>query len=96
MARDWIRNGRCFYLGWGADVIIRSPVDGRLFLAYPQDPNALSQSFDKLHLFDDGGADLVSVRCDFFAMSNDTQCDIAKLYKKKSGHAGSLSFPAAV
>lgn len=42
-------------------VIIRSPVDGRLFLAYPHDSGALSQSFDKLHLFDDGGSDLVSV-----------------------------------
>ncbi|KAM9784449.1 TBC1 domain family member 17 [Syngnathus typhle] len=41
-------------------VLDQSPVDGRLFLAYPQDPGALSQSFDKLHLFDDGGADLVS------------------------------------
>ncbi|XP_061761599.1 TBC1 domain family member 17 [Nerophis ophidion] len=40
-------------------VLDQSPVDGRLFLAYPQDPNALSQSFDKLHLFDDG-SDLVS------------------------------------
>nr|XP_057904431.1 TBC1 domain family member 17 [Doryrhamphus excisus] len=40
-------------------VLDQSPVDGRLFLAYPQDPNALSQSFDKLHLFDDG-PDLVS------------------------------------
>ncbi|KAM6966162.1 TBC1 domain family member 17 [Tautogolabrus adspersus] len=37
----------------------QSPVDGRLFLAYPQDPGALSQSFDKLQLFDDGGSDLV-------------------------------------
>ncbi|XP_031718027.1 TBC1 domain family member 17 isoform X2 [Anarrhichthys ocellatus] len=38
----------------------QSPVDGRLFIAYPHDPDALSQSFDKLQLFDDGGADLVS------------------------------------
>uniref|UniRef100_A0A8D3DFZ1 TBC1 domain family, member 17 n=1 Tax=Scophthalmus maximus TaxID=52904 RepID=A0A8D3DFZ1_SCOMX len=37
-----------------------SPVDGRLFLAYPHDSGALSQSFDKLHLLDDGGSDLVS------------------------------------
>ncbi|XP_076852739.1 TBC1 domain family member 17 isoform X2 [Brachyhypopomus gauderio] len=37
-----------------------SPVDGRLFLAYPHDSGALSQSFDELHLFDDTGADLVS------------------------------------
>lgn len=44
-------------------VIIRSPVDGRLFLAYPHDSGALSQSFDKLHLLDDGGSDLVSVIC---------------------------------
>lgn len=42
-------------------VIIRSPVDGRLFLAYPHDSGALSQSFDKLQLLDDGGSDLVSV-----------------------------------
>lgn len=44
-------------------VVIRSPVDGRLFLAYPHDPGALSQSFDKLQLLDDGGSDLVSVIC---------------------------------
>lgn len=43
-------------------VIARSPVDGRLFLAYPHDSGALSQSFDKLQLLDDGGSDLVSVR----------------------------------
>lgn len=50
-------------------VIIRSPVDGRLFLAYPHDPGALSQSFDKFQLLDDGGADLVSVMyIDFFIM----------------------------
>ncbi|KAG7252233.1 hypothetical protein CRUP_017835 [Coryphaenoides rupestris] len=36
------------------------PVDGRLFLAYPHDPGALSQSFDELQLLDDGGSDLVS------------------------------------
>ncbi|XP_029015069.1 TBC1 domain family member 17 [Betta splendens] len=38
----------------------QSPVDGRLFLAYPHEPGALPQSFDKLHLFDDAGSDLVS------------------------------------
>uniref|UniRef100_A0A3Q3IV06 Rab-GAP TBC domain-containing protein n=1 Tax=Monopterus albus TaxID=43700 RepID=A0A3Q3IV06_MONAL len=37
-----------------------SPVDGRLFLAYPHDSGALSQSFDKLQLCDDGSSDLVS------------------------------------
>ncbi|XP_056609721.1 TBC1 domain family member 17 [Triplophysa dalaica] len=37
-----------------------SPLDGRLFLAYPHDSGALSQSFDELHLFDDTSADLVS------------------------------------
>lgn len=37
-----------------------SPLDGRLFLAYPHDSGALSQSVDKLQLFDDGGSDLVS------------------------------------
>lgn len=42
-------------------IIVRSPVDGRLFLAYPHDSGALSQSFDKLQLLDDGGSDLVSV-----------------------------------
>ncbi|XP_028311166.1 TBC1 domain family member 17 isoform X1 [Gouania willdenowi] len=41
-------------------VLDQSPVDGRLYLAYPHDSGALSQSFDKLQLFDDGGADLVS------------------------------------
>lgn len=40
---------------------LRSPLDGRLFLAYPHDSGALSQSFDELHLFDDTSADLVSV-----------------------------------
>lgn len=44
-------------------VVTRSPVDGRLFLAYPHDSGALSQSFDKLQLLDDGGSDLVSVIC---------------------------------
>ena len=42
-------------------VVVSSPVDGRLYLAYPHDSGALSQSFDELQLFDDGGADLVSV-----------------------------------
>lgn len=41
--------------------VSRSPMDGRLFLAYPHDSGALSQSFDKLQLMDDGGSDLVSV-----------------------------------
>ncbi|KAF3699813.1 TBC1 domain family member 17 [Channa argus] len=41
-------------------ILDQSPVDGRLFLAYPHDSGALSQSFDKLHLFDDGGSDLVT------------------------------------
>lgn len=41
-------------------ILAPSPVDGRLFLAYPHDSGALSQSFDELQLFDDGGADLVS------------------------------------
>uniref|UniRef100_A0A8C9YD08 TBC1 domain family member 15 n=1 Tax=Sander lucioperca TaxID=283035 RepID=A0A8C9YD08_SANLU len=41
-------------------ILDQSPVEGRLFLAYPHDSGALSQSFDKLHLFDDGGSDLVS------------------------------------
>ncbi|XP_069565146.1 TBC1 domain family member 17 [Brachyistius frenatus] len=40
-------------------ILDQSPVDGRLFLAYPHDSGALSQSFDKLHLLDDG-SDLVS------------------------------------
>uniref|UniRef100_A0AAQ5ZEF3 TBC1 domain family member 15 n=1 Tax=Amphiprion ocellaris TaxID=80972 RepID=A0AAQ5ZEF3_AMPOC len=39
-------------------ILDQSPVDGRLFLAYPLDSGALSQSFDKLHLLDDGGSDL--------------------------------------
>uniref|UniRef100_A0A8C4IAQ7 TBC1 domain family, member 17 n=1 Tax=Dicentrarchus labrax TaxID=13489 RepID=A0A8C4IAQ7_DICLA len=41
-------------------ILDQSPVDGRLFLAYPHDSGALSQSFDKLQLLDDGGSDLVS------------------------------------
>uniref|UniRef100_A0A8C8DK03 TBC1 domain family member 15 n=1 Tax=Oryzias sinensis TaxID=183150 RepID=A0A8C8DK03_9TELE len=41
-------------------VLDQSPVDGRLFLAYPRDSDALPQGFDKLQLFDDGGSDLVS------------------------------------
>ncbi|KAG9264091.1 TBC1 domain family member 17 [Astyanax mexicanus] len=40
--------------------LVPSPVDGRLFLAYPHDSGALSQSFDELQLFDDGSSDLVS------------------------------------
>ncbi|XP_036945827.1 TBC1 domain family member 17 [Acanthopagrus latus] len=40
-------------------ILDQSPVDGRLFLAYPCDSGALSQSFDKLQLLDDGGSDLV-------------------------------------
>ncbi|XP_068193621.1 TBC1 domain family member 17 [Antennarius striatus] len=40
-------------------ILDQSPVDGRLFLAYPLDSSALSQSFDRLQLFDDG-SDLVS------------------------------------
>uniref|UniRef100_A0A665TFU5 TBC1 domain family member 15 n=1 Tax=Echeneis naucrates TaxID=173247 RepID=A0A665TFU5_ECHNA len=39
-------------------ILDQSPVDGRLFLAYPHDSGALSQSFDKLQLLDDGGSDL--------------------------------------
>uniref|UniRef100_UPI0037E979F4 TBC1 domain family member 17 n=1 Tax=Semicossyphus pulcher TaxID=241346 RepID=UPI0037E979F4 len=41
-------------------ILDQSPVDGRLFLAYPHDSGALSQSFDKLQLLDDGGSDLVT------------------------------------
>ncbi|XP_029913158.1 TBC1 domain family member 17 [Myripristis murdjan] len=41
-------------------ILASSPVDGRLFLAYPLDSGALSQSFDELQLLDDGGSDLVS------------------------------------
>uniref|UniRef100_A0A671XL25 TBC1 domain family member 15 n=1 Tax=Sparus aurata TaxID=8175 RepID=A0A671XL25_SPAAU len=40
-------------------ILDQSPVDGRLFLAYPCDSGALSQSFDKLQLLDEGGSDLV-------------------------------------
>uniref|UniRef100_A0A3P8X4S9 TBC1 domain family, member 17 n=1 Tax=Cynoglossus semilaevis TaxID=244447 RepID=A0A3P8X4S9_CYNSE len=40
-------------------ILDQSPVDGRLFLTYPRDSGALSQSFDKLQLFDDG-PDIVS------------------------------------
>ncbi|CAF95137.1 unnamed protein product, partial [Tetraodon nigroviridis] len=43
-------------------ILDQSPVDGRLFLAYPHHSGALSQSFDKLQLLEDGGSDLVSVR----------------------------------
>ncbi|MEQ2213287.1 hypothetical protein XENOCAPTIV_012419, partial [Xenoophorus captivus] len=37
-----------------------SPVDGRLFLAYPRDSNsaAFPQSFDKLQILEDGGSDI--------------------------------------
>uniref|UniRef100_A0A668SH66 TBC1 domain family member 15 n=1 Tax=Oreochromis aureus TaxID=47969 RepID=A0A668SH66_OREAU len=38
-----------------------SPLDGRLFLAYPQDSGTLPQSFDRLQFLDDGGIDLVSI-----------------------------------
>uniref|UniRef100_A0A8C5CP48 TBC1 domain family, member 17 n=1 Tax=Gadus morhua TaxID=8049 RepID=A0A8C5CP48_GADMO len=41
-------------------VLAPSPMDGRLFLAYPHDSGALSQSFDELNLMDDGSSDLVS------------------------------------
>uniref|UniRef100_H3CKX8 TBC1 domain family member 15 n=1 Tax=Tetraodon nigroviridis TaxID=99883 RepID=H3CKX8_TETNG len=41
-------------------ILDQSPVDGRLFLAYPHHSGALSQSFDKLQLLEDGGSDLVS------------------------------------
>uniref|UniRef100_A0A3Q2P023 TBC1 domain family member 15 n=1 Tax=Fundulus heteroclitus TaxID=8078 RepID=A0A3Q2P023_FUNHE len=43
-------------------VLDQSPVDGRLFLAYPRDSDspAFPQSFDKLHILEDGGADIVS------------------------------------
>uniref|UniRef100_A0A3Q2WX86 TBC1 domain family member 15 n=1 Tax=Haplochromis burtoni TaxID=8153 RepID=A0A3Q2WX86_HAPBU len=37
-----------------------SPLDGRLFLAYPQDSGTLPQSFDRLQFLEDGGNDLVS------------------------------------
>ncbi|XP_060945395.1 TBC1 domain family member 17 [Limanda limanda] len=40
-------------------VLDPSPVDGRLYLAYPHEAGALSHSFDRLHLLDDG-SDLVS------------------------------------
>lgn len=42
-------------------VVLRSPVDGRLFLAYSLDSGVLPQPLDKLQLLDDGGSDLVSV-----------------------------------
>lgn len=58
----------------GVCVVTRSPVDGRLFLAYPHDSGALSQSFDRLQLFDDGGSDLVSVII-FFDMTTSTAAD---------------------
>uniref|UniRef100_A0A674PM44 TBC1 domain family member 15 n=1 Tax=Takifugu rubripes TaxID=31033 RepID=A0A674PM44_TAKRU len=37
-------------------ILDQSPMDGRLFLAYPHDSGALSQSFDKLQLMDDDAA----------------------------------------
>ncbi|CAB1457465.1 unnamed protein product [Pleuronectes platessa] len=40
-------------------VLDPSPVDGRLYLAYPHETGALSHSFDRLHLLDDG-SDLVT------------------------------------
>lgn len=43
-------------------------MDGRLFLAYPHDSGALSQSFDKLQLSDDGGSALVSVTAPLFLL----------------------------
>lgn len=52
--------------------LTRSPMDGRLFLAYPHDSGALSQSFDKLQLSDDGGSDLVSVNAPGFLSSVST------------------------
>ncbi|MGH0188623.1 UNVERIFIED_CONTAM: hypothetical protein FKN15_030502 [Acipenser sinensis] len=39
---------------------VSSPVDNRLFLVYPHDSGALSQSFDELQMFDVGTHDLVS------------------------------------
>uniref|UniRef100_A0A8C4IBX2 TBC1 domain family member 15 n=1 Tax=Dicentrarchus labrax TaxID=13489 RepID=A0A8C4IBX2_DICLA len=51
-------------------ILDQSPVDGRLFLAYPHDSGALSQSFDKLQLLDDGGSDLVSVIYFIFCICN--------------------------
>ncbi|XP_058876261.1 TBC1 domain family member 17-like isoform X1 [Acipenser ruthenus] len=41
-------------------ILAPSPVDNRLFLVYPHDSSALSQSFDELQMFDDGTHDLVS------------------------------------
>ncbi|XP_069047925.1 TBC1 domain family member 17 [Lepisosteus oculatus] len=41
-------------------ILAPSPLDGRLFLACPHDSGALSQSFDGLHMFEDGAPDLVS------------------------------------
>lgn len=40
-------------------LVIRSPFDGRLFLAYPQ--NSGAQSCDRLQFLDDGANDLVTV-----------------------------------
>ncbi|KAM4716854.1 TBC1 domain family member 17 [Anableps anableps] len=43
-------------------VLDQSPVDGRLFLVYPRDSNSgdFPPSFDKLHILDDGGSDIVT------------------------------------
>nr|XP_023654274.1 TBC1 domain family member 17 isoform X2 [Paramormyrops kingsleyae] len=41
-------------------ILAPSPMDARLFLAYPHHSEALSQSIDELHLFDDSNSDLVS------------------------------------
>lgn len=57
-------------------------MDGRLFLAYPHDSGALSQSCDRLQLIDDGGSDLVSVTC--LLVQNDN--------KGNSKHVSNLIF----
>ncbi|XP_048847580.1 TBC1 domain family member 17 isoform X2 [Brienomyrus brachyistius] len=41
-------------------ILAPSPMDARLFLAYPHHSEALSQSIDELHLFDESNSDLVS------------------------------------
>ncbi|XP_035253985.1 TBC1 domain family member 17 [Anguilla anguilla] len=41
-------------------ILAPSPVDHRLFLVYPHDSGALSQSFEELQLFEEGSSDLVS------------------------------------
>lgn len=59
-------------------LVIRSPLDGRLFLAYPQDSGTLPQSFDRLQFLDDGGNDLVSVSRYFFVIFlEDSACCIS-------------------